>query len=212
LELVDLDHGPNDPNGAIVARYEYDPFGKITAQSGPYADENPFRFSTKYVDAETGLSYFGYRYYSPSLGRWLNRDPAEELGGVNLYAFAGNDPIDRIDPFGEMYKLCPTWPNCPAGDANDFNPHRCPRKGSDLLAHQKAEPPPKTDQEWCEDDCANRYTAGTAEYTNCVNGCMRQGFVGPQPPRPPPPPSPQGPPAPQPATPVTVRRTASSIG
>ena len=43
------------------------------------------RFSTKYYDAETDLYYYGYRYYSPSLGRWISRDPIEEEGGVNLY-------------------------------------------------------------------------------------------------------------------------------
>ena len=42
------------------------------------------RFSTKYYDAEAGLYYYGYRYYSPSLGRWISRDPIEEEGGVNL--------------------------------------------------------------------------------------------------------------------------------
>ena len=42
------------------------------------------RFSTKYYDAETDLYYYGYRYYSPSLGRWISRDPIEEEGGLNL--------------------------------------------------------------------------------------------------------------------------------
>ncbi|MFN0137349.1 MAG: RHS repeat-associated core domain-containing protein [Phycisphaerae bacterium] len=57
----------------MAASYAYDAFGNITAQSGSYADANPFRFSTKYFDAETGLSYYGYRYYSARLGRWLSR-------------------------------------------------------------------------------------------------------------------------------------------
>jgi RHS repeat-associated protein len=76
-QLIDWAHDPNDPNGAIVARYEYDPYGNVTAKSGSYADENPFRFSTKYFDVETGLSYFGGRYYNAALGRWLNRDPGQ---------------------------------------------------------------------------------------------------------------------------------------
>jgi len=61
---------------------------------------NPFRFSTKYYDAEIGLYYYGYRYYSPSMGRWLNRDPIEEQGGLNLYGFVGNNPVDRWDFLG----------------------------------------------------------------------------------------------------------------
>ena len=51
----------------------------------------------------TGLYYYGYRYYDPETGRWLNRDPIEERGGVNLYGFVGNDPVGRID------ELCPLW-------------------------------------------------------------------------------------------------------
>ena len=50
------------------------------------ADDNPFRFSTKYLDTESGLIYYGFRYYSPSLGRFLNRDPLGEEGGPNLTA------------------------------------------------------------------------------------------------------------------------------
>ncbi|MCP4396041.1 MAG: hypothetical protein GY801_01850 [bacterium] len=87
-------------NGAPAAHYEYDPFGKLPAASGPEADQNPFRFSTKYFDAETGLSYYGYRYYSPELGRWIHRDPIEELGGLNLYGFVGNNPLAWSDAYG----------------------------------------------------------------------------------------------------------------
>jgi RHS repeat-associated protein len=93
-QLIDWSHDPGDPAGAIVAKYEYDPYGNVIAQSGSYGDENPFRFSTKQFDAETGLIYFGGRYYSPGLGRFLNRDPIGELGGANLYAFVGNDPVN----------------------------------------------------------------------------------------------------------------------
>jgi RHS repeat-associated protein len=64
------------------------------------AKANPFRFSTKYQDDETDLVYYGYRYYSASMGRWLSRDPIEEWGGHNLSAFVHNDPIDFRDAFG----------------------------------------------------------------------------------------------------------------
>ncbi len=62
--------------------------------------KNPFLFSTKYRDSETGLYYYGYRYLLPRLGRWLNRDPLGELGGTNLYVYANNGPTYAADPLG----------------------------------------------------------------------------------------------------------------
>ncbi len=54
------------------------------------------------LDSESGLYYYGYRWYSPELGRWINRDPLEEQGGVNLYGFVGNNGINSIDLLGMM--------------------------------------------------------------------------------------------------------------
>jgi RHS repeat-associated protein len=87
-------------DGSIKAAYEYDPFGNIIKQSGDMADANKFRFSTKYFDTETSLYYYGYRYYDSDSGRWLNRDPLGEEGGLNLYGFVLNDPVDKVDPLG----------------------------------------------------------------------------------------------------------------
>jgi len=64
----------------LLASYEYGAFGEPLKAVGPSALSNPFRFSTKYTDDETGLVYYGYRYYSPSAGRWLSRDPLDEPG------------------------------------------------------------------------------------------------------------------------------------
>ena len=90
--------------GAVVAHYEYDPFGTTLTASGTAAEANPFRFSTKYTDADTNLLYYGYRFYSPYLGRWLTRDPIEEEGGINLYGFVSNNAINKKDYLG-MTKL-----------------------------------------------------------------------------------------------------------
>ena len=48
----------------------------------------------------TGLSYYGYRFYQPVMGRWLTRDPLQEAGGINLYGFVQNNPVNWIDPWG----------------------------------------------------------------------------------------------------------------
>ena len=90
----------NAANGNISAKYEYGPFGEVFCSVGDMARVNPFQFSTKYTDNETDLVYYGYRYYSPALGRWLSRDPIEERGGLNLYAFVNNDPVNKWDQLG----------------------------------------------------------------------------------------------------------------
>ena len=89
-----------DGAGAASARYAYDAFGRLKSSSGPAAEANRYRFSTKPQERAAALSYYGYRYYAPSHGRWLSRDPLEEEGGVNLYAMVDNNPIDLIDLLG----------------------------------------------------------------------------------------------------------------
>jgi len=99
-----------DTNGDVVAQYDYDPFGNLLAQSGDQADANPFRFSSKPWDEETGLYYYGYRFYSPTLGRWVNRDPRGEEGGLGIYLHTANDPVNEIDPLGEsLFAIDGTW-------------------------------------------------------------------------------------------------------
>ena len=71
----------NAANGASVAQYEYHAFGNLVHATGPMATANNILFSSKYFDWETGLYYYGYRYYNPNAGRWLSRDPIEEEEG-----------------------------------------------------------------------------------------------------------------------------------
>ncbi|MGA2540510.1 MAG: RHS repeat-associated core domain-containing protein [Verrucomicrobiota bacterium] len=91
----------NAANGIIAGQYEYGGFGELIRATGPLASVNPFLFSTKYRDSESGFYYYGFRYYNPSNGRWLSRDPAEEEeGGPNLYANCQNDLVDNADWLG----------------------------------------------------------------------------------------------------------------
>ena len=93
-----------DANGATVAQYTYDAFGNLLNKSGPMCDVFRHRFSTKYYDIETGLYYYGYRFYCPWLMRWINRDPIEEDGGENVYGFVSNSPTFCVDVDGRR-----TW-------------------------------------------------------------------------------------------------------
>jgi RHS repeat-associated protein len=89
-----------DTNGFIVARYQYDPYGNLLGMSGPLAEVNAYRFSSKEWHANAGFCYYGFRYYEPNLQRWLNQDPIQEWGGLNLYQFVLNDPGNWYDPYG----------------------------------------------------------------------------------------------------------------
>lgn len=90
-------------SGGIEARFDYDAFGQIVASAGSNLNRFAYRFSTKFYE-ETGLYYYGYRYYNPGTGRWLSRDPIEEQGGVNLYGMVGNDPSNRWDYLGLVFE------------------------------------------------------------------------------------------------------------
>ena len=91
---------------AETAEYAYSPYGALAKSSGPDKNACPFLFSSEYLDSETNLVYYNYRYYPPELGRWTKRDSIEEEGGFNLYATVNNDPINYYDMKGlEFYKL-----------------------------------------------------------------------------------------------------------
>lgn len=92
--------GLSDPSGEQTAEYRYGVFGEMLEQKGAYADSNSFRFSTKEWDRSGMVYYFGYRYYEPTSGRWLSRDPISENGGVNLYGMVRNNPVNFVDLLG----------------------------------------------------------------------------------------------------------------
>ena len=90
----------SDAQGNSVGHYRYDGFGNALEVSGSSALENEHRFSTKELHAPSGLYYYGFRFYSPTLGRWINRDPIREVGGVNLYQMVGNNLVNFVDEYG----------------------------------------------------------------------------------------------------------------
>ena len=84
----------------IVAKYLYAAFGNTLSAAGTLAQQNLYRFSSKEAHPNSGLVYYLYRYCDPNLQRWLNRDPIEEKGGLNLYALAMNQTVNSVDFFG----------------------------------------------------------------------------------------------------------------
>lgn len=84
--------------GNVAESYRYSVFGEEQL-SGDTA-LSPWRFSSKRVDPETGFIYFGRRYYSPKIGRWITQDPEGAMDGPNLYAYVGNNPLIHVDLYG----------------------------------------------------------------------------------------------------------------
>ena len=88
----------SNTSGSIAQTYTFDSFGNQTASTGSLT--NPFRYTARESDTETGLYYYRARYYDPSTGRFLSED-AEAFGGsIDFYAYVQNNPLNFSDPFG----------------------------------------------------------------------------------------------------------------
>ena len=110
-------------NGTVAAKYLYDPYGNTLAQSGPLADANSYRFSSKEWNQNSGLYYYLYRFFDSNVQRWLTRDPIRERGGINLYQYAMNNALNLIDPYGHKgltQKYCDDFYKAMEKDRNDL--------------------------------------------------------------------------------------------
>ena len=95
----------SNSSGNVVEEYEYDVYGLVSVQSlGQTWDRsqygNPYLFTGRRWDGDTGLYYYRARMYSPDLGRFLQPDPLGYFDGMNVYAYCGNNPVNWIDPWG----------------------------------------------------------------------------------------------------------------
>jgi RHS repeat-associated protein len=91
-----------DASGAIVESYTYDAWGNVLTGGQQSAINNRYLWQGREYSFVTGLYNFRARWYAPTIGRWLSKDPIGLEGGLNLYVFCGNDPVDFKDPFGHV--------------------------------------------------------------------------------------------------------------
>jgi RHS repeat-associated protein len=149
--------------GNVSARYRYDAFGKTIqatdVDGSGWVSHNIHGFSSKPTFGGTGLLYYGYRWFSPTLGRWINRDPIEESGGMNLYGFLRNDGVNELDVLGlDSEQACEDALKAAADD---------PRVKSIRIAMTKLTPkcpePPVKCKTCCDDN------KNTAEYNRLEN-------------------------------------------
>jgi len=179
----------------LGASYRYDPFGNYISQSGSLAAANVYRFSSKEIHINSGMYYYGYRFYDPYLQRWLNRDLLGEPGfeglrrrapdllgrGPNLYEFVSNTPLNMVDALGLEPMLPPGW----HGFGTEYDPssnpfedplpapqwHKCRNR------HQKCpQNEPKGDPSWKPD----RFNWGNTDpKKGHVGNCYRGQKGGP---------------------------------
>ncbi len=95
LEMVD------STGNNVIAQYQYDEWGTRQRIGGSdWTINAPVGYAGYFYHSESQLNLTRHRAYSPFLGRWLSRDPIEEAGGMNLYAYVNNDPMNKTDPSG----------------------------------------------------------------------------------------------------------------
>jgi len=109
-----------------VEKYDYNVYGSATIRDthdsirNTSSVGNPYFFTGRRLDTETRLYYYRARYYSPTLGRFLQADPIGYQGGINLYSYCGNKPLIFLDPYGLDW--FDAWSNfwAGAGDSLSF--------------------------------------------------------------------------------------------
>ena len=133
-----------DQSANVIARHDYLPFGEeilsgIAGRSGQFgADDNVCqKFTAKERDSETGLDYFGARYYGSELGRFTSPDPKltadafDNPQAWNKYAHTGNNPLRYTDPDGK------DWKDVVSGTLNAVWSDRCSRNGREESNHYR---------------------------------------------------------------------------
>ncbi len=94
----------SNPTGVLANTYAYDSFGKLTASTGTLT--NPFQYTGRDFDPETGLSYYRARYYDQAIGRFVSEDPIRFAGSSIFYVYVHNRPVDATDPTGLWILVC----------------------------------------------------------------------------------------------------------
>ena len=136
--------------GALANTYNYDSFGKLTASTGTLT--NPFQYTGREYDNETSLYFYRARYYDLAAGRFVNEDPLRVRGGINFYAYVGNNAINHTDPTGLKCD------NCTSASPLPSNSSACNGYGSETYLGVSLQ---------CFCKCA-----GDSSWSQQVRGCL----------------------------------------
>jgi RHS repeat-associated protein len=139
--------------GALADTYTYDSFGKLTGSTG--ALTNPFQYTGREFDSESGLYFYRARYFDQSIGRFISEDPLRFAGdGANFYAYTLNDPVDYVDPMGTQAGAPPPPTPGPPGPG---------QLGGFIYNF----PPPRTQP----------VSGAALAFANCMASCLARYFV-----------------------------------
>jgi RHS repeat-associated protein len=127
--------------GALANTYTYDSFGKLTASTGTVV--NPFQYTARDYDSETGLRYYRARYYDQNVGRFISEDPIRFKAGIDFYSYVVNNPVNFTDPRGLQS----------GNSVIDWHLNRCPKQPTQ------------------KDRCACHCIYAT-DQVGCINSCM----------------------------------------
>jgi len=146
----------SDGSGVIQAQYFFDPYGRTVKLQGTV--DSDFQYAGYYQHGRSGLALAVFRTYSPALGRWLSRDPIAENGGVNLYAYVSNAPVNAADLYGLFHYYenwgGPQWTN--NSDEWSESADNFPIEGDPRYV------PPADPRDWCyyyHDVCLHNQSA-----------------------------------------------------
>ena len=114
--------------GALADTFRYDTFGNLASSTG--AIVNPYRYTAREYDADSGLYDNRARHYDPRIGRFLSQDPIWFGGGINFYGYVSNNPVNSTDPAGLLPKKKDKWYEYNNSDFQKWF-HRCWKQAGD---------------------------------------------------------------------------------
>jgi RHS repeat-associated protein len=166
----------NTSTGATVEEIDYDDFGNITNDTSPGL--TPFGFAGGIYDKDTGLLRFGKRDYDPNTGRWTSKDPVQFAGGLNLYAYSQDDPVNLVDPAGTGVISSPLVCYAAAAACGLHSLYEIYSFFSDIKSCMESADKAKKDLETCplnpQNDAKIRYNT----LSECLDDALKSHTIG----------------------------------
>lgn len=154
-----------DSSGNIQAQYHYDPYGDVSKIQGGL--DSDFLYASYYLHSPSQLNLTLRRAYNSNLGRFVNRDPIMEKGGINLYCYVKNNPIIYRDPLGLMCCSIGIPPR-----PQPAPPRRNPDDDDEISCREQC----FIDYQACKDDCYRKYKCPSPELDDCLSDCKAEYF------------------------------------